>query len=322
MEEIKIDKNEEGTYLTENEVTAVRALLQSYPIHNHDGRNSVQVASTKVKNSINSQKIILPTDMVCGEDIDNGDAVMIGSGLNVTHQNARDTYYNAYVGFGTGSSLEYKILYQSFQVSEAISMKGYVIYINAKSGRVCPKLYSDNNGKPGTLLASGSASYTPNTWEVVWCPCEYNLQANTTYWIDIVHGEVLYRSYSKIDTLKKYANGKATLYYNDNGQISWTDQNYDCFFGIYFTGEDKLYKAASLDTSYTANFVGIANRSNKKGETPEVIVVGVKDNFTGLTTGSKYYLTDDVGKISTTAGYISKQVGYSASESILVINLQ
>ena len=320
MEEIKIDKNEEGTYLTENEVTAVRALLQSYPIHNHDGRNSVQVASTKVKNSINSQKIILPTDMVCGEDIDNGDAVMIGSGLNVTHQSARDTYYNGYVEIG---GVPATAVLQSFQVSESVSMTGYVIYAYYNIDRpFTPKLYSDNGGKPGNLLASGSSvNFLENVWKVAFCPCGYTLQANTTYWIVIIEGDAgTEKARSKVDTLKKYTNGSAIFYNFTTREV--TGQNYDCFFGIYFTGEDKLYKAASLDTSYTANFVGIANRSNKKGETPEVIVVGVKDNFTGLTTGSKYYLTDDVGKISTTAGYISKQVGYSASESILVINLQ
>jgi len=81
-----------------------------------------------------------------------------------------------------------------------------------------------------------------------------------------------------------------------------------------------LYKAdASLANEFANNFIGFANESVSSTESCEVIIGGISDNHTGLTTGATYYLSNTPGAIGTSPGSRSRKIGIAVSDTELLI---
>lgn len=91
---------------------------------------------------------------------------------------------------------------------------------------------------------------------------------------------------------------------------------------IYFKESDqKWYKAdADLTTTFDQLQIGIAQSTVLTGATVQVAISGPVSGFTGLTAGSKYYLSNTAGAITTTAGTYSVFIGWALSTTSLLFN--
>jgi len=91
---------------------------------------------------------------------------------------------------------------------------------------------------------------------------------------------------------------------------------------IYFKESDqRWYKAdADLTTTFDQLQIGIAQSTVLTGATVQIAISGPVSGFTGLTAGSKYYLSNTSGAITTTAGTYSVFIGWALSTTSLLFN--
>ena len=332
--EIEADSQERKN-LTPDEIQALRGLLQSYPVHNHDGRNSLEVATSTVKKANDAYKIILPTSAVMGEDADDGNAVRIGV------DNVDDYLRTATEQTGNNASWEMwdfanqivnkKQAAQSFKIitskiSERVryvilyfkaNLQGYPITLTLE---VC----SDNNGVPGSVLGSSSVK-VDYSGEVSFRFNDLILEPNILYWIKIrvskTTGSSSSGSYCNI-----YYNSDSNSYSYGQSKVSsdygstWSDLNYDLYFKVQLCDTNgRIYKALATTDTLAARYVGILDGAYTSGQTPRIIAKGVKSNYNDLSPGSIYYLTDTPGVISTSPGTITKQVAVAIDKNNLLI---
>lgn len=91
---------------------------------------------------------------------------------------------------------------------------------------------------------------------------------------------------------------------------------------VYFKGSDsKWYKAdADLTATFDTLQLGIAQSTVGINTTVQIAISGPVSGFTGLTSGSKYYLSNTAGAITTSAGTNSVFVGWALSTTILLFD--
>ncbi len=91
---------------------------------------------------------------------------------------------------------------------------------------------------------------------------------------------------------------------------------------VYFKEADaKWWKAdADLTATFDQLQLGVALSTVSADETVQIGISGPQTGFTGLTPGSKYYLSNTAGAISTTAGTYSVFVGWALSSTILLFD--
>jgi len=88
---------------------------------------------------------------------------------------------------------------------------------------------------------------------------------------------------------------------------------------LYIKSDGKIWKASAQTQAEVDGFVGISNRNGIAGETADFISYGYKTDYSGLTPGQVYYLSDTAGVLATSAGTISKKVGVVFSSTTLLI---
>ena len=333
--EIEADSQERKN-LTPDEIQALRGLLQSYPVHNHDGRNSLEVATSTVKKANDAYKIILPTSAVMGEDADDGNAVRIGV------DNVDDYLRTAAEQTGNNASWEMwdfadqkvnkQQAAQSFKIitSKISERVRYVIlYFRADlQGRpitLTLEVCSDNNGVPGSVLGSSSVDVNIAYGEVSFRFNDLILEPNILYWIKIrVSGKT--GSSSSGSYCNIYYNSDSNSYSYGQSKVSsdygstWSDLNYDLYFKVQLCDTNgRIYKALATTDTLAARYVGILDGAYTSGQTPRIIAKGVKSNYNDLSPGSIYYLTDTPGVISTSPGTITKQVAVAIDKNNLLI---
>ncbi len=93
---------------------------------------------------------------------------------------------------------------------------------------------------------------------------------------------------------------------------------------VYLKASDqKVYKTdASFDDERIHSFVGIAKEAGDADETKKVVVSGIITGLSGLTAGSRYYLSDTAGAIATTPGTYKKHVGIATLTTALIVQNQ
>ena len=92
---------------------------------------------------------------------------------------------------------------------------------------------------------------------------------------------------------------------------------------VYFKESDALwYKAdADLTATFDQLQIGICKTlATASGQTIQVAISGPVSGFSGLTVGSKYYLSNTAGAITTTEGTNSVFIGWALSATILLFN--
>lgn len=78
-------------------------------------------------------------------------------------------------------------------------------------------------------------------------------------------------------------------------------------------------ETSAVDAGHSETFVGFITTSPASATTQNVTTFGQLTGFSGLTPGSVYYLGNNSGTISTTAGTVSHKVGVSLSATDLLI---
>lgn len=91
---------------------------------------------------------------------------------------------------------------------------------------------------------------------------------------------------------------------------------------VYFKEADqKWWKAdANVITPSTQVQLGIAGNTAVTDATVQIYISGAISSFTGLTAGSKYYLSDTAGAISTTEGTNATLIGWALSTTSILLN--
>jgi len=88
---------------------------------------------------------------------------------------------------------------------------------------------------------------------------------------------------------------------------------------LYIKSDGKIWKASASTQAEVDGFVGVANRNGIAGETADFISYGYKTDYSGLTPGTVYYLSDTAGSLATSHGTITKKVAVAFSSTILLI---
>lgn len=90
---------------------------------------------------------------------------------------------------------------------------------------------------------------------------------------------------------------------------------------LYLKASDgKVYKTnANYNDERINNFVGFAKESGTNGQTKKVQIAGKVSGFSGLTTGSTYYLSSNAGLITSVRPANEYRVGIAVSTSSLII---
>jgi len=313
--------SKEGGSFTQQETDQLRGLLANFPIHNHDGRNSQEVATRKVKASVSSQYILSPTDMTAGEAIANGQALRItGDNFVVLgHEGTRIGSTSA--GLGTRLALAQAFTISNFDTATGSGITGVGIYMTSGNTTYKLSIVNDNSGAPGStvyasqeksLSSAGTFTLREFTW-TAWLPT-----AGTTYWmvLEYVSGSSTAPIIDRVSA-NVYSNGRT------NALDNWIDDpdSNDWWFQMSFTEatSNKIFKANALGSGAQNLFVGISNADVAGGDTIPYITFGTKRDFSGLTQGVTYYISNTAGTIATTPGRITMPVGRSLSDEILLI---
>ena len=92
---------------------------------------------------------------------------------------------------------------------------------------------------------------------------------------------------------------------------------------VYFKESDhRWWKTdADLIATFSNLKVGISKTAGSAGTTATIAVSGTVSGFTGLTAGSKYYLSNTAGAIGTTAGTFSAPVGWALSTTTFFLDV-
>lgn len=93
---------------------------------------------------------------------------------------------------------------------------------------------------------------------------------------------------------------------------------------VYLKSSDqKVYKTdASFDDERIHSFVGVAKEAGNVDEEKQVFVSGLASGLTGLTAGSRYYLSNTAGAIAVTPGDFKKHIGITESTTTLLVQNQ
>lgn len=85
--------------------------------------------------------------------------------------------------------------------------------------------------------------------------------------------------------------------------------------------DGKIYKCDSTTQAYCDAFVGISNQDSISGENALYIAAGYKTDYSGLTPGTVYYLTNTPGTIGTAPGTYTRKVAVVLNSTTLIIGL-
>ena len=288
-------------------------LEKRFTFHNHADGYTQPVWVGKV-NQGSANIVIPPSGGVLGEDVHNGDALRMGM-TNAPKIN--QLLYNAGVDVEYASGDYVK---QSFTTGLALPLTKIRVYFSNSSTdfsfTVTLELYDSSFS---TILASADATLGTSVSDVpldfIFSPA-YNVESNTLYWMKIY--------------LNTTSNTAQILYYNNGGIYSGgelyriangnLEDIGDAKMSIFFQEDaSAIYKASSATQDEVDRYIGIANQDGLTGEDANFVCIGFKTDYSGLTTGSAYYLTDTPGVIGTTPGTITQRIGYAYSDTILGI---
>ena len=284
-------------------------LEKQFRLHNHADGITQPVFVGKVNQGA-SNLLIPPSGGVLGEGVNNGDALRMGM--------AKAPRISQLLSNSTFVSSTSSPTYQTFKSGELSSFAGMKLWVNNDTDyslAVLLYLYSDNNGSIGSLLDGTHSSLVPAHTSAIldlFFLSPVSLEQNKTYWLKFDGGN----------------SGLSLLYYNTEAYLDGKFMNKDFIelgdvkMVLYF-GETigQIYKCAALSENETNAFIGIANKDGLTGENVDMVAAGFKTDYSGLTAGSVYYLTNSRGIIGTSHGLYTKKVAYAYNSTTLGINL-
>lgn len=262
--------------------------------------------------------------LTAGEDITEGEALIIGTGTQ-TYSGASQATSDVNISSSSDwwgqtflNSNGVKIKSVTFGIRNVGgSTDNYAVSIRAVTANV--PTGSDIEGKTATASVGngidGDVTFT--------FPSAVTVSPNTTYAIVLRKTSGTSGSGPKYRNSNVYADGNYAT--SADSGVNWAaNTGRDFRFSVTEirtnTGEVYLSSAAAND-EFVTNFIGFAFEDASLGETISVLVTGQTSSLSGLTVGSAYYLSDTSGEISTTPGSVSKKIGLSLSAtSLLILN--
>ena len=283
-------------------------LERQFRLHNHADGITQPVFVGKVNQGA-SNLLIPPSGGVLGEGVNNGDALRMGM-----TRAPRITQLSSNATQVVDSD---KPAYQTFKYSLSLPLTGITLWITNPdptiTGTLIVDLYSDNGGSIGSLLASTySVDITSSGFYSLWFSSPHTIDANTTYWLKL--RENYWTVNFHYQNSNVYSDGKfMNKDFTEIGDIKMI---------LYFNETiGQIYKCAALSEDETNAFIGIANKDGLTGENVDMVAAGFKTDYSGLTAGSVYYLTNSRGIIGTSPGMYTKKVAYAYNSTTLGINL-
>lgn len=283
-------------------------LERQFRLHNHADGITQPVFVGKVNQGA-SNLLIPPSGGVLGEGVNNGDALRMGM-TRAPRISQLSSNFTQMVNLNNPA-------YQTFKYSLSLPLAGITLWITnpypAIIGTLIVDLYSDNGGSIGSLLASTySVDITSSEFYSLWFPSPHTIAANTTYWLKLREDYGVVNFHYQNSNV--YSDGKfMNKDFTEIGDIKM----------ILYFGETigQIYKCAAMSEDETNAFIGIANKDGLTGENVDMVAAGFKTDYSGLTAGSVYYLTNSRGIIGTSPGMYTKKVAYAYNSTTLGINL-
>lgn len=220
---------------------------------------------------------------------------------------------------------------QGINEASAKTVDKLVVYI-AKAGApadtVQVAIQANAAGQPsGTDIAygtvSGSSLTTTAAPYTITLNTRVTLSASTQYWVVYKRsGATDNTNYYRLGGLvytSQYSGG--ALYYYEGGS-SWlastdgVDAHVDLLEST-ITG--RVYRTSGTLAAYATSFIGFARSAAAKGASVDVTTGGLQTTFTGLSTGTPYYLANATGTISTSAGTFSRKACMAVSASSCIV---
>lgn len=218
---------------------------------------------------------------------------------------------------------------QTFLTSaDAVSIPKVTVVLRNNSGAGTPEfriaIYETAAGKPtGSALGSQTQTVPPSTTATytITFPTPVAVSPSTTYAIVVSVNVFGLDPQIRYVTAGGYANG-AVYYSADSGATWGAAQVEDLDFDVYEiqTKEGYVYLSNATNNDELANnFVGFCINAANAEDNAYVVIGGVKDGFSALTTGDKYYLSDTAGEIANAAGTQSRPIGIAISSTEILI---
>lgn len=323
----------------------IQALQDSYLRHNHNDITPATIGLQR-RGTIRNPVQITPleiNDLVCGEP----DGIRLNDAVYIEDSSLVYLLVESHTPTGTnnqnvGDTVNHQQMAQAIQFSKRRRINRIVVslgetgHAGGSPGTVAVGLYTDDGGEPSTTLAwtgaEASLAQYGNLPSSGFANINFDItrgwmEANTTYWIKIRQTAVgsdpyinasQYLRVKQQDGTDSYPDGDA--YEDVNG--TWTAYNRDQTFLLYDqTVEGYLYKAKATDAAYYYA-IGFAKVDVDFLETVDVKLGPIVGQFSGLSKGQPYYLSDTDGSISTSAGTNTIIMGVAKGAEQLQMNIK
>jgi len=247
-------------------------------------------------------------DTIAGEDILQGDAVAIGSGTDTgvaildsagnnsaSQQTSGTTWIAQRVRFSAVRRITHIAFRHAWSQNQTyvVRIRETLTGADLATGSVTPNASNGSIGYRTAALGGGGIDIDPNK--------DYYLIFSGNYF---VYGQ----------TTSFYADGEA--YLSTNSGAAWSTHPTIADFGVYALGgvtiAGRAYKATS---SLQAFFIGFAQAAATAGNPVFINPQKVIKLLTGLTIGSRYYLSTTAGILSTSGTFL---VGIAVSTTVLI----
>lgn len=267
--------------------------------------------------------IVNEVDIVAGENLTAGDAVMVAAGIEATLLSASSSTNSvAEAGYNT------TWCYQSFVTgSTTTRIYSASIYTQTTVSSVTMRLRATPTGADIATTTQAVSDNAENTFVF----STNTVTPSTTYYLVFnVSSSLNPGSANNFlgGTTSSYGSGVSG--YSTNSGSSWTTPasvvTGDFYFKVFegYTEAGKAYKTSAgsatyVGTGWTTNFIGFVKSTVSAAATATVRVSAMYKALSGLTPGTIYYLSNTPGAIATTAGTTSKKVGLAVSSTSLLI---
>lgn len=259
-----------------------------------------------------------------GEDITVGEAVRVLTG-SITHldQDGNDLSNQDIQGSG-GNDEEWAAKFTIPTGGHIVTTVTYKVRTSGSpSDGLRVVIEGDSSGPDGSVKGTSS------TVDNVDISSSYGIETFIfTSDVDLPAGDywaVIQRTGSR-DTNNKYQvaiNNSGSAGGNFAIQSSGSWSTLTNISDITVLGEDGIVgqvKLANATTVFKANtFIGFADATISSGNSGNIMIGGIDDGQSGLSSGSLYYLSDTDGAISTSVGTVSKKIGVATSTTDILV---
>lgn len=262
----------------------------------------------------------ISTLISAGDYLNTGSAVFVNSGTTtyLTLNAAQDN--EAAFGHDTATATSS----QSFILTEQVAIGGVTVFVRKEAAPADNALFSiqgDSGGSPdGVKIVSlsivGSTLSATLAAKTLYLPFT-SATASTTYWIvaerDGAKSGTNFYFWATM-TANPYANGLMKAF----SAGSWSaDATRDIYAVVLGANMERVWKTSAV-ASTTALTVGFAKAATATSSTATIIVNGLINVFSGLTTGANYFLGNASGTISTVKGTGNRWIGRAIATTTLL----